>query len=51
MEKRRGLSGFDLKIIGIIFMVLDHSYDAFVSFGAPLWMTLLGRTVAPIFYF
>lgn len=51
LEKRRGLSGFDLKIIGIIFMVLDHSYDAFVSFGAPLWMTLLGRTVAPIFLF
>lgn len=32
-------------------MFLDHTYDAFSAMGAPIWMTLLGRVVAPIFLF
>ncbi|MHC5373066.1 TraX family protein [Enterococcus sp. LJL120] len=46
------LSGFDLKIIGIIFMVIDHVNSYLGNFlGWPLWVSLLGRFVAPLFVF
>lgn len=50
MNKR--LSGFDLKLIAIIFMVIDHVNTYLGDYlGLPLWTSLLGRFVAPLFVF
>ncbi|WP_349515066.1 TraX family protein [Leuconostoc suionicum] len=51
MKKVEKLTSFDLKILGIILMFGDHFYDDFSGFGAPVWLTILGRSVAPIFLF
>lgn len=32
------LNTFDLKVIGIILMVVDHFHEMFASFGAPAWI-------------
>jgi hypothetical protein len=45
------LTGFHLKVIGIVLMVFDHIYQMFYIFGAPEWFTWLGRPVAAIFLF
>ena len=50
-EGRAGLTGHTLKIMGIILMVFDHVHQMFYMFGAPVWLTMLGRTVAPVFLF
>ena len=46
-----GLTSFALKMIGIILMVSDHIHEMFSYMGAPMWLTMLGRVVAPIFLF
>lgn len=51
LEISKGISGYGLKIIGIAFMVLDHIHQMFYAVGAPLWLTMAGRIVAPIFLF
>jgi len=38
-----------LKLLMAFLMVLDHIYE-FIP-GAPIWLTYLGRLVAPVFYF
>jgi hypothetical protein len=38
-------------MIGIVLMVMDHSYEMFGYVGAPEWLTMIGRVVAPIFLF
>ncbi|KNF09592.1 TraX family protein [Gottschalkia purinilytica] len=48
---KKGLNSFQLKIIGIIFMVLDHLYAYLNFMGMPIWFKYLGRTVAPMFIF
>ncbi len=48
---KRGLTSFDLKMIGITLMVLDHIHQMFYFVGAPDWFSMLGRLVAPIFLF
>lgn len=45
------LSTFDLKIIGIILMAVDHVYQTFQPLGAPSWMNWFGRPVATLFFF
>ena len=45
------LTTFDLKIIGIVLMVIDHFHQTFVPFGAPTWLDWFGRPVATIFFF
>lgn len=45
------LNTFDLKVIGIILMVVDHFHEMFASFGAPAWIDWFGRPVATIFFF
>jgi hypothetical protein len=45
------LTGFHLKVIGIVLMVFDHIHQMFYMFGAPDWLTWLGRPVAAIFLF
>ncbi|MFK4967966.1 TraX family protein [Lactococcus garvieae] len=45
-------SSYDLKIIGIIFMVIDHVNTYLGSYlGLPTWIGFLGRFVAPLFVF
>lgn len=47
----RGLTGFQLKIIGIVLMTIDHIYQYFGFLGVPVYFNWLGRVVAPIFIF
>ncbi|MBM7617344.1 hypothetical protein JOC36_000901 [Weissella uvarum] len=47
----RGLTSYQLKMIGIILMFGDHIQQMFEYVGAPLWLHILGRVVAPIFLF
>jgi hypothetical protein len=48
---KKGLTSFDLKVIGIMLMVFDHVHQMFYFEGIPMWFTMLGRLVAPIFLF
>lgn len=48
---QKGLTGFQLKIIGVITMVIDHLGQFFTFLGAPLWFHWIGRIAAPIFLF
>lgn len=50
--KEKGLTGFQLKIIGLFFMIFDHISE-FFSFteAIPLAFKWVGRIVAPIFIF
>ncbi len=48
---KKGLTSFDLKVIGIILMVFDHIHQMFSFAGAPMFLTMLGRPVAIIFLF
>lgn len=50
-QEKIGLNSFALKLFGIALMVIDHIYEMFWMFGVPLWFTMLGRIVAPIFLF
>ncbi|KNF08250.1 TraX protein [Gottschalkia purinilytica] len=43
------IDAFKLKIIGIIFMVMDHVL-AYIP-GTPIWFGYFGRIVAPIFFY
>ncbi|MCD1146551.1 conjugal transfer protein TraX [Peptoniphilus sp. KCTC 25270] len=46
------LTSFDLKIIALIFMVVDHINTAFGhQLGLPSWVGFLGRFVAPVFLY
>ncbi len=50
MEKK--LTAFHLKIIALIFMVVDHVYTSFgYELGLPRWFHFLGRFVAPVFLY
>lgn len=50
-ELKRGLTSYNLKIIGIVLMVFDHIHQMFYFEGIPMWFSMLGRVVAPIFLF
>lgn len=47
----KGLTTFDLKVIGIILMFIDHIHQMFVQMGAPDWLDWFGRPVATLFFF
>ncbi len=49
--EKKGINSYQLKLIGIIFMVFDHIHQMFYMLGAPTILTILGRIVAPIFLF
>lgn len=50
--KEKGLTGFQLKIIGLILMVFDHVHEFFdYSGNIPIAFKWVGRIVAPIFIF
>lgn len=40
-----------LKLLAVFFMLLDHIHQMFAYRGAPLWLTMAGRMVFPIFLF
>lgn len=48
---KKGLSTFQIKILGITLMVVDHVHQMFVPFGAPTWLDWFGRPVATLFFF
>lgn len=49
---KKGLTGFQLKIIGLILMVFDHIHELFGFTGnIPIAFNWVGRIVAPIFIF
>lgn len=45
------LNATTLKLIAVFFMFLDHIHQMFVHIGAPIWLTMVGRMVFPIFLF
>lgn len=50
--EKKGLSGFDLKRIALVLMVLDHIHYFFGFTGSiPIWFSMLGRLSAPLFLF
>jgi hypothetical protein len=50
-QKYRILSGYNLKILGIILMIIDHIHQMFYIYGAPVWFNMIGRACMPIFLF
>ncbi|MDH6364847.1 hypothetical protein M2139_001829 [Enterococcus sp. PF1-24] len=50
-NKVKGLTTFNLKVIGIILMFIDHIYEMFAHMGAPDWLDWFGRPVAILFFF
>lgn len=51
MENIKILDATKIKIIAVILMFVDHIHQMFIDFGAPLWLTYLGRPVFPLFLF
>lgn len=49
--QRKKLTTFDLKMIGIILMFIDHIHQMFSIMGAPTWIDWFGRPVATLFFF
>lgn len=45
------LNATTLKLIAVILMFLDHIHQMYAWKGAPLWLTMLGRPVFPMFLF
>ncbi len=48
---KKGMTGFQLKVLGIITMVFDHLSEFFSFAGIPGWFNWIGRITAPIFLF
>ena len=52
LVKEKGLTGFNLKYLALIFMVLDHIHYFFEFTGkVPIVFSYLGRLAAPLFLF
>lgn len=49
MEAKKGFNTFQLKILALIFMLVDH-IGQFIQ-GTPLWFRYIGRLSAPLFCF
>lgn len=47
----KGMTGFQLKVLGVVTMVLDHLGEFFFFLGVPMWFHWIGRIAAPIFLF
>ena len=50
-SKFKGFTTFDLKIMGIVLMFIDHIHQMFVPMGAPNWLDWFGRPVATLCFF
>ncbi len=40
-----------IKLVAVVLMFMDHVHQMFVSAGAPLWLSMAGRLVFPMFLF
>ncbi|RHW65167.1 conjugal transfer protein TraX, partial [Clostridium botulinum] len=50
--KEKGLTGFQLKLIGLFLMIFDHIHEMFgFTNNIPVAFNWVGRIVAPIFIF
>ncbi len=47
----KALNATALKLIAAVLMLPDHIHQMFAQAGAPLWLTMAGRLVFPIFLF
>jgi len=45
------LNATTIKLIAVVLMVFDHIHQMYAWNGAPLWLTMLGRPVFPMFLF
>lgn len=45
------LDATTVKLIAVVLMFLDHVHQMYAWNGAPLWLTMLGRPVFPMFLF
>ncbi|XRJ97380.1 TraX family protein [Latilactobacillus sakei] len=45
------MNGFQLKVLGVLTMVIDHIAEFFSFLGIPIWFHWIGRITAPIFLF
>ena len=45
------LDATNLKLLAAVLMLLDHIHQMFSAVGAPLWLTMAGRPVFPLFLF
>lgn len=45
------LDATTIKIIALVLMVFDHIHQMYAADGAPLWLTMLGKPVIPLFLF
>ncbi len=50
-HKWRILNATTLKLLAAALMLLDHIHQMFYHVGAPMWMTMVGRLVFPMFLF
>ena len=48
---KKGLSGFQMKLMALLFMTVDHIGLYFAAAGAPVWFRWIGRLSAPLFLF
>ncbi|MGM0172934.1 TraX family protein [Enterococcus sp. DIV0800] len=48
---QKGLTGFQMKVLGVVTMVIDHIAEFFYFLGTPVWFHWIGRISAPIFLF
>ena len=45
------LNATTLKFLAVVLMFWDHVHEMFASMGAPVWLTMVGRLVFPMFLF
>lgn len=51
MKKYLSINGFQLKLLGITFMVCDHIHQMFYYTENLTWLNMIGRMTLPIFLF
>ena len=51
IKTKLSLDATKIKIVAVILMFCDHIHQMWAPYGAPMWLTWLGRPVFPIFLF
>jgi len=51
LKDKLSLNATTLKMIAVVLMFSDHIHQMWAHSGAPLWLTMLGRPVFPMFLF
>lgn len=50
-DKWKVLNATTIKLMAVVLMFLDHIHQMFATAGAPIWLTMIGRPVFPLFLF